>query len=153
MGEGIHRTKIDEVVEAFIVYDPNLGKERRKSYSEFVTDFSSGETSISQKFESLRIMFKDFHPETKPILWRVLILQAHLYQAFRTASDSNRPDSVHKKKLTVTNFSFPKQYSFYWLWVKEESKEQERMREPFKVAEQYLKNRLFDGMYIQGDTV
>jgi hypothetical protein len=140
--QGLNRNQIDSVVEALIIYDKNIGKERCKSFSEFVDDYTNPALDVCQKFDKVRLMFTDFHHKTKPVLWRLLIVQAHLYYAFLDPANSEHFGSTGSKELQVKSISDNERLKFYWLPKDEVDAEQkELLVEPFKVVEEYLARR------------
>ena len=88
-------------------------------------------------------LFSYFHPKTRPVLWRVLLTQAYLYNAIRNIRNTQEKDYL------TTNFD-----KFKKLFEIEETKLKCDWKQPhetvsdeefdmhFKGAENYLKNNL-----------
>lgn len=141
--QGLNRNSIDSLVEALVVYDQNIGKERCKTFSEFVEEYTSKESPLSSKFELARILFQDFHPKTRPVLWRVLILQSHLYYAILDPANTNHFSAGAQNELIVEGVGEEERYKFYWVARPKITPDDEiSLVEPFKVAEQYLRSNL-----------
>jgi hypothetical protein len=108
--QGLYRGMIYVVAEALISKagesakgsDPALAPERCMTFGEFQREWDRAESELSSPvasapdrlpfqsrtqsamvpvFDSLVELFADFHPERKPVLWRVLLSQHLLYRA------------------------------------------------------------------------
>lgn len=66
---------LDRAVEALITHDPD-NSPRIISFGEFQTGFETENSKIQQEFFLLADIFRGFHPKTRPILWRILYVQA-----------------------------------------------------------------------------
>ena len=54
---------------------------RLRSFGEFEAEYFTQNSPTQNRFSILTDLFLDFHPLTRPILWRMLIAQAHMYRA------------------------------------------------------------------------
>jgi hypothetical protein len=74
-------------------------------------------------------IFQNFHPVTRPVLWRVLVTQAHIHRLLigRVGSRSASPHKEILSKLSLTETERPK---FQWA--------EAEYTEPFDVAESFL---------------
>jgi hypothetical protein len=68
--------QIDQIVTCLLVADPD-GRVRHRTYGEFEDAFKAG--SISNQVAPAVKLLSTFHPRTHPVLWRMLVVQAHLY--------------------------------------------------------------------------
>jgi hypothetical protein len=86
--QGLYRGTMDIVVEALIRTDGRStnGKggdvERCTTLGEFLTEFFEPESPTSAIRTELDELFLGFHPGSRPVLWRVLVAQLLLYDAF-----------------------------------------------------------------------
>jgi hypothetical protein len=99
--QGLKVGKLDILTENLILSDGNTIP-RIKSFGEFEREFfgkgSPLRTSENNEFEVFVTLFSYFHPKTRPVLWRVLITQAYLYNAIlNIRSNSNRIDNLSIK--------------------------------------------------------
>ena len=77
------------------------------------------------------------------MLWRVLILQAHLYYAILDPVNTSRFSADPQNELIVERVGEEERYKFFWLArPKITPGDETSLLEPFKVAEQYLKSNL-----------
>lgn len=74
-------------------------------------------------------LFENFHPLTRPVLWRVLVTQAHIHRLLigRVGARSNSPEDEILSKLALPASEHPK---FQW--------DATATNEPFKVATSFL---------------
>jgi hypothetical protein len=140
---------LDNIANELLTKDGELL--RIMSFGEFQTryfrkDQNTGEVVVLAPFDVFRNIFKDFHPMTHPILWRILIAQAHVY---RTILSVNRreEDGLDVLKIITTSIEGEERKEFDW---REEFQKQEAdknsfissnkvLAEPFSAVEQYLK--------------
>ena len=124
-----------------------------KSFGEFEQQFfKKGETAVSHDnsnnnntFEVFFTIFSYFHPKTRPVLWRVLITQAYLYNAIKNIRNTE------KEKFNFSTINeFLKLFEIEKVkskcdWIQPgEIVSDEEFNIPFKAAENYLKTQLRD---------
>jgi hypothetical protein len=82
--QGLYRGTLDVVVDA-LIHTPEPGTKdgvpRCKTYGEFLAEFDESESAIHRVRLDLDELFSGFHPHRKPVLWRLLVTQALLYDA------------------------------------------------------------------------
>ena len=102
--QGLKVGKLDILSENLIVSDKNTIP-RIKSFGEFEREFfgkaSPLRTSETNEFEVFVTLFSYFHPKTRPVLWRVLITQAYLYNAILNIRSNN---SNKIENLSIKDF-------------------------------------------------
>jgi hypothetical protein len=86
--QGLYRGTLDVVVDALIrtvgqtSEDGKGGTERCKTFGEFLAEFEAAGSPVDRIRPELDELFVGFHPQRRPVLWRVLVAQALLYDAF-----------------------------------------------------------------------
>ena len=86
--QGLYRGSLDIVVESLLCADDGKSEdesrrfERCMTFGEFLTAFDKRGSKIDAIRPELDELFLGFHPQTRPVLWRVLVGQALLYDAF-----------------------------------------------------------------------
>jgi hypothetical protein len=101
--QGLKVGTIDILAETLIISEKGDNNSRIKSFGEFEQQFfKKGESAVSHdninnKFEVFFTIFSYFHPRTRPVLWRVLITQAYLYNAIKNIRNS-------EEKFNISNF-------------------------------------------------
>jgi hypothetical protein len=73
--------KIERLVEAMIVPAAPDTPARVMTLGEFFNEYDNRTSQLFVAAEDVRTLFIDFHPESRPVLWRLLAAQAHLYAA------------------------------------------------------------------------
>jgi hypothetical protein len=117
--QGVTWGRIDNAVETLILRDGDVSL-RVMSYGQFEDMYLDSNSDDKRlKLAPIVQLFVDFHPEKRPILWRILIYQAVIYSALirghRTKSDmrdgasatpedffgalpwGERPDDAHRR--------------------------------------------------------
>lgn len=90
--QGIPRGILDNAVDALLTRDGD-GDEHVIDFREFEERFNKDAGSaVGASFKRIDYLFEDFHPRTRPVLWRILIVQAHLYRALLAAQHAGRVD-------------------------------------------------------------
>jgi hypothetical protein len=156
--QGLPIGRFDNAVESLIIRDPSPdGHQRIMSFGEFETELHTSRSKVSEAFSIVQDMFTRFHQETRPVLWRMLITQAHIYDAIvrfhkndsdiketrgqrRGGAQSHKRDSDDKELLVVP---IPEEERKVYFWQRDpDDTQRQKFNEPFVVAEAYLKRSL-----------
>lgn len=78
--QGVPVGRLDNAVEALIRSDPSTGGSVM-TYGMFESAYHQGEERFIDTFAPVRDLFLHFHPAKRPILWCVLLAQAHFHTA------------------------------------------------------------------------
>jgi hypothetical protein len=137
--QGFVQGKLDQLVDIFIVQENinNVLRKRLISYGEFENLYP--ELRKSGKLNMAIELFSDFHPQTKPILWRILITQAILYNSILILNYKHSNDL--EVSSPVTDFTYEEKMS-YFDWRSKDQKrliEERKILEPFIASVNYLK--------------
>jgi len=137
--QGLSIGRLDNAVEALIIPD---GKDsvRCMSFGEFEAMYEDKSSNLHKKFSEVISMFLNFHPQTRPILWRILITQVHLYKTIILNSETNFGWDKERRGYVLLGEKERKPYD--WRQSKEEADDQKALVEPFEIAQQYIKKRL-----------
>jgi hypothetical protein len=134
--QGLPYGRLDNAVEALIIRDHEPdGNLRIRSFGEFESAFHQA-GSVADTFAIVRDVFVNFHPAVRPVLWRMLIVQAHIYNSivqFHQDGDSHA--------LVVSSIPAKDRNRFYWEAAPNPANQQ-RMDEPFVVADAYFGKNL-----------
>jgi hypothetical protein len=144
---------LDILAETLILFEEG-NNFRIKSFGEFEQQFfKKGESAVSDDsnnntFEVFFTIFSYFHPRTRPVLWRVLIIQAYLYNAIKNIHNA--------EEFNISNFDeFMKLFEIEKVkskcdWIQShEVVSDEEFDTPFKAAENYLKAQVADVLEIK----
>jgi hypothetical protein len=144
--QGIPTGRLDKVVSVLI----NDTTGQCMSFGEFEDQWRKRGSQINETFEIVFDLFCDFHPMTRPILWRILIIQAHMYFALIRKRDQ-KPVTEESTKLVIPLRAGQDliRKNFDWRQAGDQkTTEDEVFVQPFETAEIYLSERLkelFDG--------
>ena len=133
--QGLPYGRLDNAVEALIVriHEPD-GDLRIMGFGEFESALHKNGSAVGQAFTIVRDIITSFHPAKRPVLWRMLVTQVHIYTAILRF---RRGDTTHRS--TIRPIPVEDRKRFYW--KKEPTDvERQKMEEPFTVAEAYLRN-------------
>jgi hypothetical protein len=75
----LYAGEIDQIVSCLVVSEQG-GAARYRGYGEFHDAYRT-DASVHDRFAPAVRLFAEFHPRTHPVLWRMLVTQAHLHQA------------------------------------------------------------------------
>jgi hypothetical protein len=78
--QGVPRGILDDAVTSLI-----LDEDRIMDFLEFQTAREDASSDVRRAFDRIAYLFSDFHPHTRPVLWRILVAQAGLYEAILRA--------------------------------------------------------------------
>lgn len=102
--QGIPRGILDNAVTALIVNNPDGATVM--SYNQFEAKMDNAETDIAICFKRISYLFEDFHPGTRPVLWRVLLAQAYLYRALLLSRSKDFPPPPGEASWDKTQWVF-----------------------------------------------
>lgn len=138
--QGVATRRIDNSVDALIVLD-TAGHERLMSFGQFDGLFADANSDLHREIAVVADIFQGFHPATRPILWRILVTEAHVYEsllAIRSPSAGNGAGIDAPWDAIGEDERAP----FDWRAEKGEASDQEVLVEPFEVAREYLRQHL-----------
>lgn len=130
--------RLDIAVEALVKKDSSA-VERIRSFGEFEVEYHREQSEIGQAFSVFTDLFLDFHPKTRPILWRVLIAQSQIYSALPQIANSV-PST--RRPILVRPIPATEREDFDWRASPDDATKDEVLAEPFAASEGYLKRRL-----------
>jgi hypothetical protein len=137
--QGIRAALLDNAIEALIIRE-SKGISRCMSFGEFTDRYM--DPDLQMRFETVKDVFLNFHPKTRPVLWRILITQAHLYEALqRTREISNKPQEQLETKIIIP-FSKENRGKLDWRQTNDEATDEEVLNQPFQAALTYLQRSL-----------
>jgi hypothetical protein len=151
--QGIKVGMIDILAETLISATDKEKDPRIKSFGEFEQEFfeKSHPTLADNRFEIMFTLFSYFHPMTRPVLWRVLLSQAYLYNAIRNIRNNEGRD------ITTDFDRFKKLFEIEETKLKcdwrqpheriDSAKSNEDFEMHFKGAESYLRNNLQTSLF------
>ena len=141
--QGLKVGTLDILAESLILVNKDA-ESRIKSFGEFEQEFferADTKTTDSKRFEVFTTLFSYFHPKTRPVLWRVLITQAYLYNAIRNIRKSEDPDLANFDEVKKLFEIEETKLKCDWKQPDEEIPA-ENFEIPFKASENYVRNQL-----------
>ncbi len=133
--QGVSSGRVDAAAESLIVRDHEPdGALRIRSIGDFESEFVKPGSVVAKAFAIVWDVFNGFHPATRPVLWRMLVTQAHIYGSIIQFHKESGAD----RNLTVTPMAKEEdRESLYWK-KSPSADEQKAMSDAFTVAETYL---------------
>lgn len=137
--QGIPGQILDAASEALLAREAD-GTTRLKTYHEFSLEFDD-DIRTDGVFGVFYDVFLNFHPRSRPVLWRILVVQAHLCELFV----KSRAKSDHTPWANIGDFDLSSnkvRIDFDWRKPAEKVSEQEALDAPFAVSAAYLRARV-----------
>lgn len=133
--QGIPIKRLDELAGLLLVKE-RKNELRIMSFGEFTSNFfsSNPKPPVLEEFTNL---FLKFHPSTNPVLWRILLLQAHIYKAVLKISE-NRSSKVIASELPLKMMPMEERQQFDWRQNSSQSFDADVWQDPFKAVEQLI---------------
>ncbi|MGH9280643.1 MAG: hypothetical protein ACRD12_21440 [Acidimicrobiales bacterium] len=78
--QGLYQGTLDVLVEALVTESKDVP--RCKSFGEFIADWEDPHSTLHTLIPDVTELFGGFHPQRRPVLWRVLVFQALLHEVF-----------------------------------------------------------------------
>jgi len=136
--QGIPIGRLDVAAESLLVRDASGGV-KLKSFGEFETEFFEGEDlRIPENMRDFIDLFILFHPRSRPVLWRILVVQAHIYRALLAVAQSGADASTTPLQVIPRE----DRKRFDWRTARDQNPDKEVLDEPFSVCEEYLRTHV-----------
>ena len=127
--------KIERIIETMTFADGSADSPRCLALGEFLERYEHPYSPLRKAIEPLRTMFIDFSPESRPVLWRMLIVHAHLYAALSSPAQGTLPphplDALPQDEWT----------KFDWRKPGDERTDHETVEDTFTAARKYLEDQ------------
>jgi len=137
--QGLPVGLLDNVVDALIVSD-KTSPARCLSFGEFETKYQNKASDVHKTFASVVGLFLNFHPATRPVLWRILITQLHLNKAI--LAESELDFEPHNAPHALIKIPTKDRLGRYDWRSKDSTVSDSDLEQPFDVAEKFLNKRL-----------
>lgn len=142
--QGVVAGELEVAVRSMIRHDSSEKMSRCISFGEFEDAFFNQNSELCEKLSSFSDLFLNFHPKTRPILWRILVTQAHIYKALlytrKQMSIPNESCAKSLKDILLTPYSPEDCLEFDWRQRPDEANDEEVFIDPFRVAQIYLRS-------------
>lgn len=131
---------LESLVDSFIVAEAD-GSQRCMTYGEFESAYYEDD-KVAESFVEVAELFHNFHPKTRPVLWRILIAQAHIYEALIRTRQLKLSQSGESVTPLLNAISGEAKRKFDWRDGHVNATDDEVLIQPFAVAQQYLRKHL-----------
>jgi hypothetical protein len=137
--QGLPYGRLDNAVESLLIRDPQPNGELRiRGFGEFESAlYVAG--PIRDTFIVVQDIFTNFHPATRPVLWRMLIAQSCIYSSIVRFHQARTGEEA----VVVTPLSAAERNRLHWTRTPN-NPESQQMDNAFTVAEAYLRRNLGD---------
>ncbi|MGH9026787.1 MAG: hypothetical protein ACRDWD_11840 [Acidimicrobiia bacterium] len=130
---------VDEIIDQLTVRKAD-GSARCMAYGEFQKAYTSKDSALGDAIERLRTILVDFHPQHKPVLWRILLAQAALQrsiiEAFNTPPEE--PRKAAPEKTPSVRGAMVERSRFDWRRPNSDVSDSDALDSPFQAVHQYL---------------
>ncbi|MGY1760868.1 hypothetical protein ACI79G_07940 [Geodermatophilus sp. SYSU D00779] len=109
--QGMYIGEVERLADALIVEEAN-GR-RVMSFGQFEAAHRSGDPTFSAALAPLTSVLRGFHPGRRPVTWRILIAQAHLYQLLLTVK-RDPTEELHKLGEAMMRIPAESRSDFDW---------------------------------------
>jgi hypothetical protein len=135
--QGLPLGAMEGAIEALLALDPG-NQPRVMTYPEYEAEYNKEGARVREAFDQIGFLIQDFHPRTRPVLWRILVAQACLYRAL------SQPHDLERSEWKVADLCVPTadRGKFDWRSERDGGLDEATVLEPLAVAEQYLRERL-----------
>ena len=124
--------KIERIIESMTFADGPADSPRCLALGEFLERYEHPYSPLRKAIEPLRALFIDFSPECRPVLWRMLIVHAHLYAALSSPAQGTLPPHP------LDALSQDEWAKFDWRKPEDDRTDHETVEETFTAARKYL---------------
>jgi hypothetical protein len=135
--QGVPIGILDNAVQSLLLKEE--GAWRVMTFAEFEKNWNDQQSQVHQAFNRISYLFTDFHPRIRPVLWRLLIVQASLYRILLQLRNEQSFDSSF---ATLIHFPQEERLRLDWRGSKEQAEDAAVLQQPFDAAEKYLREQL-----------
>lgn len=140
--QGIYAGSLEAAADALLVvheYRPV----RIRTFAEFGDAYADRDSALRASFAPVAEIFDGFTPGRRPVLWRVLIIQAHVYRAIlRSQRITTWTSEAGRQLIELAAFDEQERAWFDWRYGQMDVPDEHVLVEPFRVAETYLKGQV-----------
>ncbi len=136
--QGIPIGILDNAIDSMIMKE---SKEtwRLMSFAEFEREYLNENSTLHAAFKRIEYLLFQFHPKTRPVLWRILVAQANLYSILlQTRSMSSRTVNIN----AIVKNNIQDRTQFDWRDEKEKINSDINVDKPFEVYKIYFDNNV-----------
>lgn len=137
--QGIIWGRLDNAIDALTAPDA-AGNPQLMSYGHFEAAYLEQRSELRNQFELVILPLLRFHPKTRPVFWRMLVTQAHLYDTLLRAHGAAASDEATDRVLDLVRDL--KRERFDWRGNPSEATDEEVLVQPFTVTRAYLETHL-----------
>lgn len=138
--QGIYAGVLDNLADALIVLEPDQPS-RCMTNGEFEHAYKDEQSAIHQQFRSVARLFTGFHPRTRPVLWRLLVVQLYLHEALMRS---------HTESMSLTKsgsepwapHTEEERKALDWRLPDDTLPDEDVLVQPFQIAQAYLRQEL-----------
>lgn len=131
--QGLFAGHLDMLLESFLIDDVK-GGQRLFSFGEFVNMREENSEVFTRRFGRAVELFLNFHPQTRPVLWRILLTQCAIYRWIR--------NSVTESSAALTpqalQESIEERHEFDWRKQGDMTLDATVLVDPFNAVETYF---------------
>lgn len=140
--QGLYLGSLDNSIDALITTADQNGKTRLKTFGEFDSEFSDKDSDAHRMFMTFADVLDGFHPQQRPVLWRMLCTQTLIYQQL-IESQSTSKEASTRVDLSAILLKLPTR-NLDWRMTPSDVSSDEALLIPKQVAQEYLRIRLPD---------
>jgi hypothetical protein len=135
--QGLPLGVIEPAIEALLAADAEQ-QHRLISYPECEAAYAKKNSPIHREFNEIKFLIEKFHPRSRPVFWRMLVIQACLYRALSS------PNALDEDGWGILSLRIPEAQrpEFDWRSPADTRVDDVTVFEPLAIAEQYFQERL-----------
>lgn len=135
--QGLPLGVMEHAIEALIANDSS-GSARVMTYAECEMAYQDEESRVRQSFDDIMFLIEDFHPRTRPVLWRMMVAQALIYRAL-----SEPGDFITEPVQRLFQPNLQQEFALFdWRTEHDKAVSDEEILAPLRTAVQYMHERL-----------
>jgi hypothetical protein len=143
--QGLASGILDAAAQSLIVRGQDIPA-RVMRFGEFDDAYATHNSTLRRACGEVAGLLHDFHPRTHPVLWRILVTQAHLCVSFISGRDRTATDvpgtSVVAGARPWDAIPTDRRADYDWRGTSDTADDSEVLIEPFAAARSYLEDRL-----------
>jgi hypothetical protein len=135
--QGLPSGVIEPAIEALLVVGHD-GQYRLMSFPECEAAYEKKNSKVRREFDEIKFLVDEFHPRSRPIFWRMLVVQACLYRTLA------KPSELDEDRWNIRSLQIPDDQRLQLDWRSSADVEvsNETVFEPLAIADRYFQQQL-----------
>ncbi len=139
--QGLYTGLVDTAVDALIKRH-DVPRPRCLTFGEFTAEYGRASGTVQTAFAPVRTLFREFHPDTRPVLWRIVLAQAYICHELRQVQSAKIDPAAGEATQPLPPRAELDPSHFAWWRPEQAQTGQQQLQANFAAVRVYLDSHL-----------